>query len=212
MIEYILFDAANTLIHKPDLWNKMDEVLKNHGFKVNQKELKLKHKLLSEFIKFPDVTSELFYNKFNTELLNSLGIVENEELLLDIFNNCTYLPWKAFHDTKFINNYNCEIGVLSNFNMKLNSILEQELPYLKFKNIFISEEEKVSKPNLKFFEIAIKKIGIAPEKILYIGDSLKLDIIPALKMGLQVKLIDREETYKSSKYCLNSFENITLDL
>jgi len=211
MIEYVLFDAANTLIHKPDLWAKMHEVLTRNGYDIDSEELKLKHKLLSEYIKFPDVTSESFYNEFNTELLNSLGIIENDELLSEVFQNCKYLPWVAFEDTSYINSLNCEIGVLSNFNTGLTKILKEQLPLLNFKHIFISEEEKVSKPDIKFFEIAIKKIGLDPSKILYIGDSLKLDVMPALKMGLNVNLIDRDNTYKSSKFQLKSFKSINLE-
>jgi len=211
MIEYVLFDAANTLIHKPELWTKMDEVLTRYGYNVDLNELKLKHKLLSEVIKFPDVTSEVFYNEFNTELLNALGIIETKELLSDIFQNCKYLPWVAFEDTEFITALNCEVGVLSNFNTGLTKILKDQLPQVDFKHIFISEEEKVSKPDVRFFEVAIDKIGLSPNKILYIGDSLKLDVMPALKMGLNVKLIDREDTYKSSKFQLKSFKNINLD-
>ncbi len=210
MIEYILFDAANTLIYKPSLWIKMDEVLKKNGYHISLKELKFKHKILSEFIKFPDVTNEEFYNLFNKELLNSLGIIESEKLLHDIFHNCKYLDWKAFDDTRNIPNYDCEVGVLSNFNLNLTSILNQTLPSVKFKHVFISEKEKVAKPNLLFFEKAIDKIGLPPQKILYIGDSLKLDIIPALKMGLNVKLIDRDNVYLSSKYRLDTLQNIKL--
>lgn len=212
MIKYILFDAANTLIHKPDLWKRMGEALKKHGFEINLEDLKLKHKILSEIIKFPDVTSESFYNEFNTRLLNSLGIIETKSLLFDIFQNCKNLPWKAFKDTTYINKFNCQIGVLSNFNSQLNAILKDELPNIEFKHVFISEEEKVAKPNLSFFEIAIKKIGIPPNNILYIGDSLKLDVIPALMIGMKVHLIDRDGVYKSSKYYLESFENIKINL
>jgi len=35
-IKFIYFDAANTLIHKPDLWLKFDEVLKKYNFKYQK--------------------------------------------------------------------------------------------------------------------------------------------------------------------------------
>ena len=61
-IKYILFDAANTLIHKPSLWANYLNVLHGFGFDVTASELKSKHKLISELISFPDVTSQKFYN------------------------------------------------------------------------------------------------------------------------------------------------------
>ena len=208
-IKYILFDAANTLIHKPILWTKLSDVFLEFGYKVNAEELKLKHKLLSEFIKFPDVTSEGFYNQFNKELLNSLGIIDTPELLEKVFSNCKYLPWKAFSDTIYLENEKrLSLGVISNFNTGLTKLLASELPNVIFKDIIISEAEGVAKPSLDFYKIALNRIGLKPNEILYIGDSLKLDVIPAKSLGFQVKLIDRENTYPSSIYSISSLKDI----
>ena len=92
MIKYVLFDAANTLIYKPEIWNKFQDVLIKNGYNPDLNSLKYHHKILSEVIKFPDVTSETFYNKFNKELYNSLGIIESDTLLKETFNSCKYLP------------------------------------------------------------------------------------------------------------------------
>lgn len=207
-VKYILFDAANTLIHKPILWVKILDVLAGYGYVVEEKTLKFHHKLLSELIKFPDVTSESFYNVFNKELLNSLGIIETDGILKDIFEACKYQPWEVFHDTVVLKKLTCKIGVLSNFNSGLRNLLNEKLPDIKFSNIFISEEEKVSKPNTLFFERALDVIGYKASEVLYVGDSLKLDIIPAKSLGMQVKLIDREDLFGSSIYQINTLEKL----
>ncbi|GAA3621326.1 HAD family hydrolase [Flavivirga jejuensis] len=210
-IKYILFDAANTLIHKPSLWTKYLQVLKDFGYNVSEKELKQKHKLLSEYIKFPDITSKEFYNSFNKELINALGIIETSELLDCIFNACKYLPWEVFEDVKYISNFSsCEYGVLSNFNSGLTEVLKEKIHHVNFKHIIISEEEKVAKPSIEFYNIALKKIGLKPNEILFIGDSLKLDIKPALEVGFKVHLIDREHIYTASKYRIESFKDILI--
>lgn len=208
-IKYILFDAANTLIHKPSLWMNFINVLDDYGYEVLENELKQKHKLLSEFIKFPDVTSETFYNTFNKELLNALGIIDSPKLLKSIFDTCKYLPWEVFEDVKCLNQYSqFNLGVLSNFNSSLRTLVKDKIPTVNFKHIIISEEEKVAKPSLEFYEKAVQKIGLKPQDVLYVGDSLKLDVIPALEVGFNVRLIDREQTYPSSKYSVNSLNNI----
>ena len=206
-IRYLLFDAANTLIHKADLWDKLEEVFTKHQYNISRKELKYKHKLISELIHFPDVTSKTFYNNFNAELCRLLGIVPNTELLNDIFENCKYLPWKAFEDVTFLAEINIPIGVLSNFNKGLTKILEENLPTIKFKDIIISEIEGVAKPNKAFYKRAIEIIDLKPEEILYIGDSLKLDIEPALALGFQVRLIDRECFFEASEFHLKSLKD-----
>lgn len=207
-VEYILFDAANTLLHKPKLWVQLDTVFNKHGYSVTLNELKKKHKILSEIIHFPDVTSKLFYWEFNRDLCRLLGIVPSEELLNDIFNNCKYLPWEAFEDTNILKNEKLPLGVLSNFNSGLTKLLKEKLPDVFFSHIIISENEKVAKPEVDFYKRAIDIIDVSPEKILYIGDSVKLDIEPALKVGFKVKLIDRDNFYKNSDYQINSLLNI----
>lgn len=207
-IDYILLDAANTLIHKPSLWIKFKSVLDSHGYKIPLSALKYQHKILSEIIEFPDVTSKNFYQQFNTELLNSFGIITSETMLSDIFYSCKNLPWEAFPDTQVLQKAQCKIGVLSNFNSKLNLILEQVLPEIKFDNVFISENEGIRKPDPMFFQRAIEAIEIPANRILYIGDSLKLDIIPAMKLGLQTRLIDRDEIFSASNFRIDSLSNI----
>ena len=208
-IKYILLDAANTLIHKPVLWKKLTDTFLEFGYEIDLEELKSKHKLLSEFIKFPDVTSQKFYNEFNKELVLSLGVNPTDQLLDAIFNNCKYLPWEAFYDTKYLSQLTTKpIGVLSNFSYKLPSILGNLLPEVSFSDFIVSETEKVAKPNIEFYKIAIKKLGLNPSEILYIGDSLKLDILPALEVGMNVKLIDRDNFYPSSPYSINSFKDL----
>jgi putative hydrolase of the HAD superfamily len=208
-IKYMLFDAANTLIYKPELWVKFNDVLLNYGYKVNSEELKHKHKLLSEVVKFPDVTSQSFYNTFNKELLNALGIIDSPELLEALFTACKYLPWEVFPDTTHLKNYtDTPLGVISNFNSGLSVLLQNKLPEVNFKDIIISETEGISKPSLEFYKIAIERTGLKPSEILYIGDSLKLDIIPAKSLGFQVKLIDRDFAYPASPYRISSIKDL----
>ena len=93
MIKVILVDAANTIIHKPILWTKINEVFLSHNICIPIKELKEKHKLISEIINFPDRTNEEFYKNFNSEFVLSLGILPSENLVNDLFKACTYLFW-----------------------------------------------------------------------------------------------------------------------
>ncbi|MDT0556047.1 HAD family hydrolase [Patiriisocius hiemis] len=199
-IKYILFDAANTLIYKPQLYINIQDILKNYGYNISLRTLQFNHKIVSELYTFPDITSEDFYSKFNVSFLESMGIVSSQELLNSIFFSCKNLPWEPYTDTKHLLNSTLPIGVLSNFNNRLASILSKKLPGIEFKNIFISESLGVAKPDLHFFKLALQEISLRPEEVLYVGDSMKLDIIPALKLGMQVKLIDRIGNFKVSQY------------
>jgi putative hydrolase of the HAD superfamily len=193
-IKYILFDAANTIIHKPLLWQKLDKVLKDFGHEVQPNLLKHNHKLLSESINFPDRTSSNFYRTFNSELLYSLGIIPDDAILKNIFQECTYLPWEKFSDSSALEKLKLPIGIVSNFNNSLVATIEKEFGTI-FSRIIISESYGKRKPDQEFYKIAVNELDLNPENILYIGDSIKLDIEPASKLGINAVLIDRDNVY-----------------
>ena len=206
-IKFIYFDAANTLIHKPDLWNKMDEVFKTHNYILDINFLKRQHKLTSERIKFPDNTSKEFYNSFNKELLSSLGITVNEKILDDIFNICTYLPWRKFDDVDVLKEINIPLGIISNFNstlkQKVNSIIN-----IPFQEFIVSEDISIAKPDQRIFEYAIQKVNLKPSEILFIGDSILLDIEPSLNVGMNALLIDRDFVYPNFRDKITSLKEL----
>ena len=204
MIKVILVDAANTIIHKPILWTKINEVFLSHNICIPIKELKEKHKLISEIINFPDRTNEEFYKNFNSEFVLSLGILPSENLVNDLFKACTYLFWEAFDDVQCLNELNYKRAVLSNFNSGLESLLKTVVP-VNFDTIMVSEIEKARKPQVEFYKNVIAKLGVNPDEIVYIGDSIKLDIIPSLNVGMNALLIDRENHYPHFKNRINSF-------
>lgn len=59
----------------------------------------------------------------------------------------------------------------------------QMLPYFDF--IVSSEEANVEKPNGKLFRICAAKAGVSPEECLFIGDSLKKDVLGPRAIGMQ---------------------------
>lgn len=203
-IKFIYFDAANTLIHKPDLWMRFNEVLTKYGHIIDVNILKKQHKLISENVKFPDNTSRDFYSSFNSEVLRSLGVASDNKILDDIYNACTYLPWKTFDDVESLKDIKIPMGIISNFNSSLKAKITS-LFEISFKEFVVSENISVAKPDKRIFEYAINKVNIDPADILFIGDSITLDIEPAQSIGMQAYLIDRDGIYPDFKSRINSF-------
>jgi FMN phosphatase YigB (HAD superfamily) len=201
----LLLDAANTLIHKPDLYGRFMEVLEQHNIVVDPALFIRQHRILTELIVFPDKTNKDFYHHFNRELLYSLGVMADEQLLEDIFSKCSYLPWKPFEDVRFLDNWNGPIGVLSNFHSGLTDILGELIPG-RFSSLIISERSKFRKPEAGFFNEAIAGFGVPASDIVYIGDSIRLDLEPGLKAGMNAWLIDRDNTFPACSRKISSFE------
>lgn len=191
---YLLFDAANTLIYKPDLLPNFAKVLQTHGCVFNTQHLARTHKLVSELINFPDTTNEEFYRQFNSEVLLAMGIIPNELLLNDLFNNCKYLEWKVFDDTKYLKGLSVEMAIVSNFNSTLNEKINVMFAN-QIHHIFASETLGLRKPSLDFYTSILNRLDVGASEVLYIGDSIKLDIMPAQTLGIKALLIDRDENY-----------------
>ncbi|MDP2385477.1 MAG: HAD family hydrolase [Bacteroidota bacterium] len=207
MIKVLLFDAANTLIFKPDLLIRIATVLEKHQHLVDVNTLRSKHKLVSEIINFPDRTDRNFYEHFNTELILSLGILPNKEILDDVFTACSYLPWEPFEDCKSLNELSLPKCVLSNFNSGLNELMDKLIPDC-FTHYIVSESVGCRKPDIEFYNLATQKLGVEPHEIVYFGDSLKLDVMPAQKCGMNAILIDRFNEFTNFKNRISTFEQI----
>jgi putative hydrolase of the HAD superfamily len=50
--------------------------------------------------------------------------------------------------------------------------------------IFISDEIGISKPNPKIYARAVRSLGLAPEEVMYVGDSPINDIAPPRQVGM----------------------------
>jgi FMN phosphatase YigB (HAD superfamily) len=194
MIRAVFFDVANTLLDKPELYPNILKVLSRHGYSVDIVMLARRHRLLSEFMDFPDKTSRGFYDQFNSQLLLALGIIPTAPLLDDVFQACTYLPWREFEDVVALREIALPKGVISNWDKSLPDKL-RDLVRLDFQWILGSELMMVRKPQPAFYEYAIKASGFNADEILYIGDSLKLDVQPANILGIRTVLIDRLDLY-----------------
>lgn len=198
MIKAVFFDVANTLLGKPEVFIKIQHVLQEEGFDIPVEELTQKHAWLSEVIDFPDKTSAEFYRNFNSKLLLQFGIIPSDDLLARIFEACTYLPWIPFPDTQILNHIIQPVGVISNWDHSLRNKLAENFD-TGFKWILGSAETQNRKPSLEFYKRVLDFTGLIPEEILYAGDSLKLDIVPALSVGLKAILVDRLNLYPHSK-------------
>ena len=196
MIKAIFFDVANTILGKEEVYVTIQKVLRGYEINIPLDLIKNHHRLVTDVYTFPDKTTREFYYGFNKDFLQSFGVIPTNEIIEAIINECSKISWSEFNDVKlFKNSKSLPLGVLSNWDNTLPSKLKG-LSSLEFKWILGSEKIGVKKPDPLFFESMIKASGVAPDEILFIGDSLKLDIIPALQVGVKPVLIDRDNHYK----------------
>lgn len=192
--KYLFFDVANTLLHKPQLITRMCETLEQFAITIDPALVKERHKLVSEIIPFPAKTSREFYRTFNAEVLLALGIIPTDELLDGIFQNCTYLEWARFEDAGILDNSPVPLGIISNWDRTISDKLSSFFD-VTFCSVTASAEKGCAKPDPALYQHVLDSLDCQPEEIIYVGDSIKLDIIPATALGINAILIDRDNMY-----------------
>jgi putative hydrolase of the HAD superfamily len=92
-----------------------------------------------------------------------------------------------------------ELGVISNFDTRLHTILEILQLRQFFSTVTISSTLGAAKPSGKIFLAALEKHHCLPEQAWHIGDSLKEDYYAAKAVGIRPFLVERfEEERKKS--------------
>lgn len=193
----IFFDVAHTLLEKPAVMPALHGALTRHGINVPMPELLSRHRLLMEAMVFPDRTSRDFYANFNAALVRAVGAMPTDELLDEMFTSCSYQPWVPYPDVHAIQRLDLPRGILSNWDSSLKDRLDALLR-VDFDWILGSEEQCMRKPDSAFFQLMLDSTGLAPGRIAYVGDSMRLDIEPALRMGFNAILLDRDNLFPHS--------------
>jgi len=84
-----------------------------------------------------------------------------------------------------------ELGVLSNFDSRLFSVMRGLGIDGFFDTVTISSLARAAKPSSKIFEIALEKHALDPDEAMHVGDSVRDDLEGATKAGLTGVLLDR---------------------
>ncbi len=86
------------------------------------------------------------------------------------------------------------VGVMSNGNTYPEKIGLDGL----FDFTLYADDIGISKPDKGIFLKLLKDLGLRPEELLHVGDSLENDIFPALELGINAVLITREDNKSAS--------------
>jgi len=105
-------------------------------------------------------------------------------------------PWFVYPDVlRALANWQgigIELGVLSNFDSRIYSVLQALELREFFKSITISSQAGAAKPDPKIFAIALEKHNCLPQAAWHIGDSITEDYQGAKASGLRGIWINRE--------------------
>jgi putative hydrolase of the HAD superfamily len=110
--------------------------------------------------------------------------------------------WELYRDAKTIlsrlNSSGIRLGVISNFDGRLRTILRQLDVADRFEHLVISSEVGAEKPSARIFHEAARRFAVEPTEILHVGDDPEVDVDGARMADLQALLVDHQKVVLSA--------------
>jgi len=130
-------------------------------------------------------------------VFTDVGMVEDFDNFFDqVYENFRDSQgWMLFPETLTVLNelkgLGLKLGVISNFDTRIYSVLDALGIRRFFDTVTISSEAGYSKPQPEIFDAAVRALGVPAPAVLMIGDSPHDDVEAAMQAGLAALLIDR---------------------
>jgi putative hydrolase of the HAD superfamily len=196
-IRAITFDVGGTLIHPwPSVGHVYAEVAAAHGVHVAPELLNRRFpaawKSLSNFRHTRDDWARLVDLTFDG-LAPSPPSDSFFPELYDRFRDAAV--WRIFPDARpaleALANGDLKLAILSNWDERLRPLLRDLDLERYFDEMIISCEAGVPKPAPEIFRQAARQLGLAPDRILHVGDDSAADLKGAQVAGFRAVLLKR---------------------
>ncbi len=195
-VQAITFDVGGTLIQPwPSVGHVYAEVAARHGLKRDSAET-LNRRFSQAWKKLKD----FHHKREEWAALVAETFAEDRERIepffLELYDRFGQpIAWRVFDDVlPALNNlaaHGINLAVISNWDERLRPLLNSLGLHKYFETVIISCETGFTKPSPVMFELAARKLGLAPELILHVGDSLEHDVQGARAAGFQALQIER---------------------
>ncbi|CAL8254428.1 haloacid dehalogenase-like hydrolase domain-containing protein 3 [Gadus morhua] len=124
-------------------------------------------------------------------------------MALNLYNDfCNPENWEVFPDCQkaleSCSSLGLTLGVVSNFDRRLEGILQACGLLTHFSFLVTSEEAGVAKPDPAIFEQALQRCGVAASNTAHIGDHYLMDYLSSRSLGIHGYLLDRQNKYTNS--------------
>ncbi len=195
--EVVSFDCYGTLIDwESGILPVLRQLLSNREIDLSDDgTLEMFAEFESELEK--DQSNYIKYRKILQEIVKKLGQRFNFEPTETELNSLadSVKNWQPFPDTvaalqALKQKY--KLAVISNIDDDLFAGTAKHLQ-VELDWVITAEQVRSYKPSTRNFEIAMDRMGIAPEKLLHVAQSLYHDIVPAASMGISTVWVNRRQ-------------------
>jgi putative hydrolase of the HAD superfamily len=206
-IRAVVFDAVGTLVHP---WPSAPEVYGAFGRQFGSRlDISTIHQRFHEAFRGEEKTDQVGGWRTNPEreqqrwraiVTRTLPDVRDGEAcfrtLWDYF--AQPMSWRATNGAGLVltqlKERGLSLGVASNFDSRLRTVLAGISEFPRDLNIVVSAEVGWRKPAPEFFAAVVDAIGVGPNEILMVGDDAENDVAAARAAGLRAVLFDPTRT------------------
>lgn len=193
--EVLSFDCYGTLIDwESGILTALKTLLSNHNINIDDQpilELFAQRESIQEageYLKYREILKKVVQ-----DFGEKLSFPPSEKELNSLAESIQY--WEPFPDTvgalKALKK-RYKLTIISNIDDDLFAYTANKLE-VEFDWIITAEQVKSYKPSLQNFEFAIQRMGIAPDKLLHVAQSVYHDIVPAKTMGVTAVWVNRRQ-------------------
>jgi putative hydrolase of the HAD superfamily len=204
----VLFDAAETLFTtRGSVGEIYGAVAREYGSKAEPEAIQAA--FVRNFRGAGPVSVEnqkLWWKDIVRRVFSEVGMVESFDKFFDqVYDTFRDSQgWVLFPETRQVltdlKNRGLKLGVISNFDTRIYSVMESLSILQLFDTITTSSETGFCKPDREIFESAVRALNTAATETLMVGDNLRDDVEAGSRAGLRAILIDRTGRYAATPH------------
>lgn len=206
-IQAITFDAGGTLLHPyPSVGAVYREVALLHGRDYPEDTLNRSfraafHRVSKDnAVLDPEARERDFWSRVVADTINQTGDPPDdaEAFFDEIYETFAHgWRWRMFDGVietlEGLRARGLRLGVMSNWDMRLHTVLEETGLRGFFDAVLISSEVGAEKPDIGIFRAAERALGCDASACLHVGDSRKHDLEGALAAGWRGLIVRHED-------------------
>lgn len=188
----LTFDCYGTLIDwESGILGALRSLIRSHGRDLNDAQIlqtygELEPKAQNPYRRYHEVLAEVVHG-FGKRLGFEVSDAEAECLPQSLKG------WLPFADTvpaleKLKKKY--KLAIISNTDDDLFAATAQHLK-IAFDQVITAEQATAYKPSEAPFQLALQRLGLPPDRVLHVGQSVYHDVIPAKSLGFATVLVHR---------------------
>ncbi len=186
MIKIVYFDFGAVLVNYEKVFSKICA-----DFTINIEDFWNLYNQLDNDLAVGRISTEQFWQKCVDKF--NLKVPVDYDLLGNWVSD--YEIIQPIHDLIYSLENKVEVGIISNIHKGLweRSFELGLVPKIKYKQVYLSYQQKMAKPNLDIYQKVQKESGTLPNEILFVDDKAENLVVPQ-KLGWQTVLFSESQT------------------